>query len=209
MAGCSAPLLATISLPSRSSPLPCESPPLPPAPSPISPAPGVQFASSVVRHPATRLLYQQGPRRHVPGVHTPLVVAVQPPRGHVAQVQRRRPQPPHALGYHGEAPEELHGSRHLLTVVGEAGDHKRSYHLVRARHSYWFAVECGTLSALGDVGFFPHGVVDHPQDHLPRPLERYVDAEDGQPVGVVGRTIQGVDDPASILMTRQPASLLS
>src|SRR5829696_2286333 len=99
-------------------------------------------------------------------MYTSLVVTVQPPRGHVAQVQRRRTQPPHALGDRGEAPEEGHGVLHPLTIVREAGDHQRGYHLVRDRYPYGLAVEGGAVTALRGEGLPSYGIVHHPQGHL-------------------------------------------
>ena len=47
-----------------------------------------------------------------------------------------------------------------------------------------------------------------PQDHLTGSLERYGDAEDGQPVGVVSGAVQGVYDPTGVLLSYERSSLL-
>jgi len=68
-----------------------------------------------------------------------------------------------------------------------------------------------TLNAaatFGDVRLPPHRVVHHPQNYLARPLERYGDRKDGEPVGVIGGTVQGVDDPAGIALSQAPPTLL-
>src|SRR5918994_3441790 len=67
----------------------------------------IQHFASVVRELPPSLFEYHAPCGEIPRPDAPLVVAIQPPRSHVAQIERRRTQPPHASGGRREASEEL------------------------------------------------------------------------------------------------------
>src|SRR5215217_7827466 len=67
----------------------------------------IQHTSPVVCQLPSSLLENDTSCSKIPWPDAPLVVAVQPPRSHVAQIKRRRTQPPHALGDRREASKEL------------------------------------------------------------------------------------------------------
>src|SRR5215204_7254538 len=90
----------------------------------------IQHVASVVCELPPSLLEYHTPRSEIPRPDAPLVVAVQPPRCHVAQIKRRRTQAPHALGGGREASKELQGPWHLSAIVGEASRDKRPDQLV-------------------------------------------------------------------------------
>src|SRR5215210_7367651 len=71
------------------------------------PAVKIQHVASVVCQLPSSLLEYDTSRSKIPRPDAPLVVAVQPPRSHVAQIKRRRTQAPHALGDRREAFKEL------------------------------------------------------------------------------------------------------
>src|SRR5215212_9793992 len=168
----------------------------------------IQHVASVVCELPPSLLEYHTSRSQIPRPDAPLVVAVQPPRCHVAQIKRRRTQAPHALGGSREASKELQCLGHRCAVVGEAGHDKSPDQLVGIRYSDGLTVQRGTAASLGHVDLFPHRVVYYTQDHLTGSLERYGDAEDGQPVGVVGGAIQGIYDPAGVHLSYERSSLL-
>ena len=93
------------------------------------PAPNIESLSPVVAGLSTGLLYYQAARSDLPRPDAPLVVAIQPPRGHIAQIQRCRAQAPDTLRQHREAAEQFYGRRHLVPVVGKTGDNKGLYKL--------------------------------------------------------------------------------
>src|SRR5215218_4230640 len=167
-----------------------------------------KLSPSVVRDLPARLLQDQAPGGYIRRRLAALVVAVQPARGHVAQIQRRGDQAPHASGDRREAPEQRKGLLQPGLAVGEAGRDQRPGGLVGVRYPYGLAVAGCALFALGDVSLFPHRVEYHTQDHLARLLEGYGDAEDGESVGVVGGAVQGIDDPTGILLAPPLATLL-
>src|SRR5215217_1342152 len=132
----------------------------------------IQHAASVVCQLPSSLLEYHTSRSQIPWPDAPLIVAVYPPRSHVAQIERRRTQAPHALGGGREASKELQGLWHFSAIVGEASRDKRLDQLVGIRHFDRLAVQSGASALLGDEGFLAHRVVYHPQHHLVRLLER-------------------------------------
>src|SRR5215210_533205 len=77
----------------------------------------LERSAFVVGDLAARLLQDEATGCDVPGVATTLVVSIKPSGGDVAKVEGGRPEPPHALCAHREAPEEVEGRWHLFTVV--------------------------------------------------------------------------------------------
>ena len=147
-------------------------------------------------HHAARLRDQQNAGREIPGVQPGLPEAVQDAVGDVGQVDRRGARSPHA----GSLPKRLVqlpqvGVHHIVRLEGEAGAEQEGADVGGAAHADRLAVLESSASARG--GPYPaerlgvhrggEGAFRVPHRHRSRVV--------GMAVHVVGRAVQGVDQP--------------
>src|SRR5688572_9188401 len=120
----------------------------------------------------TGFLDNEAPGRHVPRLNLRLPIAIEPSRGDVTEVERRRPEPPHRLRFGDELPEqadELFGIP--LDAVVKTRDEQRVDQRVRRRYPQRRPVQPGPLSALGGEQLTPGRVVHRPDHDLAVDLE--------------------------------------
>src|SRR5690554_2884855 len=165
-------------------------------------AQGIELLSSAARDCTPRFQNHQPACGQIPGLQGELPKAVQPPGGHLTEIQRRRPQGAHPLG-------SLVHPLELGSVVPAAGGHiigeprgqETGKHGLRPGNSQAPAVEKGASPLLRGKAFPPDGIVNHSQDHLAPLHQGQGGAEVRKAVGEVGGAIHGVDHPQIVAGT--------
>ncbi len=161
---------------------------------------------------AARLLDEQKPGGHIPGLEPELEKAIQPAGGHRGQVEGRGTRPPDA-GNTGQERAELFqvGRKPAEVPEREAGPDEGVFQTESPGDPDAAIVEECPFAPARDVEFIPAGVIDHPGFENPAMFESEGDGIDRESVEEVGRSVQGIHDPAvlapSLRRIRKPAFL--
>src|SRR5262245_36724689 len=169
----------------------------------------VMRLASKVRDVTTRFLDDQAAGRSVPWPEVPFPVGIQPPAGHVAEVQGRRSAPPDAataLEADLHVPEILGGT--LAPIVGEARAEEGPGELLDGGHMDGSAVQLRAAAPSRRERLPPEWVVDEAEDEDTAVLQRDRDRAVRIAVGEVDRSVQWVDVPAILAPARQGRGLL-
>ena len=117
--------------------------------------------------------------------------------GHVAQIERGRPETPHRARAAEECAKQLDEIVGALThVVRETGDDHRVDQPAGDRDGQPVPIQASALVSLGGEQLAPRRIVDGTHLRAAVDLESERRAEDRQPMCVVGGAVEGIEDPA-------------
>ena len=144
----------------------------------------------------------------VPGHEADLEVELSEARGEVAQLQGGGAVAPDVVALHVKVMDDgAAGEGEVLPVDGEGREEDPLLEGSRGDMD-GLSVEKGALPLLGGVELVPPGGVDHTEDRLAALHESDADAAVLVPAGVVGRPVDGVDDPDGLMALDVAEALL-
>lgn len=167
----------------------------------------IRAVSEKVANGATRLSNDQYSGRCIPWMKMILPESVEPSSRDVADVQRRRPVPPHRLGVANELAPPPQARPELGPVVRETCAQKPLYQGISRGHLEPIAVQKRAVARLSSEELVPNRVIDRAYDELAVVLQPNGYREVRVAMGVIGGSIEGVDDPTIVGTSAGIASL--
>ena len=135
----------------------------------------------------------------VPGHQAHLEIKLRESRGHQAQLNGSGAGPAHIVALLEEVVDDVAAIARPFLMISAQGGKENTLFERPVGDVDGLPVEKGPLTFLSRIELSAPGAVDDTQDGLTPPYERYADAAVLVSPGVVGRSVDGVDDPDGLV----------